>query len=64
MAGRQSAIDLPISQTHAHTSDYQHTHINTHLPQALGPLLHVGSGCVDVVLYAVNLLLLGLMRRG
>lgn len=52
------------THTHAHASDHQDTHTHTHLPQALGPLLYVGSGCVDVVLYAVNLLLLGLMHRG
>lgn len=45
-------------------SIYQTLHTHTHLPQAPGPLLHVGSGCVDVVPYAVNLLLLGLMHRG
>ena len=57
--------DVPAQTcTHRHTHTHTHSHTHTHLPQALGPLLHVGSGCVDVVLYAVNLLLLGLMHRG
>lgn len=65
MAGRQSAIDLTISQTlYTQTHQIVRMHTHTHLPQAPGPLLHIGSGCVDVVLNAVNLLLLGLMHRG